>query len=81
MSKVNIALILVGLTRFLVSANIYLCYDDANTLEPAGQLNALANSGIFESVPSTRYLLGECGSVRILANLRTRKFSIYCEEK
>lgn len=34
------------------------------TLLPLGHLNALANSGKFDSVPMTRYFAGEWGSVR-----------------
>jgi hypothetical protein len=36
------------------------------TFELAEQLNAFANSGISDNVPSTRNLVGEWGSVRIL---------------
>lgn len=37
-----------------------------HTLAPAEQLNAFANSGVSDNVPSTRNFVGECGSVRIL---------------
>jgi len=51
-------------------------------------LNAFANSGIFETVPSTRYRVGECGSVRMrctaaagfiaLAHMRAKEMKNNC---